>query len=177
MNWNFPWLSSHDITNTHANKNGIFVLLLFFSIFFIPVYGDNTSETLHPVHIVHGIPLDNSYPLDLNITINTTGYSREIAVDENKKRINYLLSSMLDPTRGNMNLSDIEVTPYTVSLMNVTNMSLEKVYQNEIVYFASSTIRVNTTVMDQKRLFRNTMPTLLHDDTLVKASYLATLER
>ena len=160
----------------------IFIKLLIFGGIFLlvcsfPVYGENVSTQPHPTKMVLGFPLNNSYPVDLNISINTTDYTIEDAINENKKRINYLLASMLDPAKGNLNLSDIQVMPYSISLINSTNSSLEKIYNNHSVYLVSSTIHLNTTIIDRSRLFRNTMPTLMRDQTLVKASYLSTYER
>lgn len=153
------------------------ISLLFVVVCSFPVHGENVSTHPNPNKLGLIVPLNNSYPVDLNITINTTDYTIQEAINENKKRINYLLASMLDPAKGNMNLSDISVLPYSISLINSTDSSLDKIYHNRSVYLVSSTIHLNTTIIDRSRLFRNTMPTLMHDQTLVKASYLATYER
>ncbi|WP_319579664.1 hypothetical protein [uncultured Methanospirillum sp.] len=124
-----------------------------------------------------GFSANESAPLNLNITVNTTDYTIEAAENQSKQRINYILSSMLDPSKGNMNLSDITVVPYSVSQINATGTSLEKIYGNKSVYRVTSIIHVNTTPKERTKVFQATMPKLLNDETLMKASYSASYER
>jgi hypothetical protein len=174
-------MHSH-ILSQLANLNRFLFISLAISVILIivcsfSVHGENVSKQSNPTQLALIVPLNNSYPVDLNITINTTDYTIQDATNQNKKRINYLLSTMLDPKKGNMNISDISVSPYSISLINSTDVSLENIYNNRSVYLVSSTIHLNTTILDRTRLFRNTMPSLMHDQTLVKASYHATYER